>query len=400
MRYSCYLVILFAFATVAPAQVAIQGETVYTMNGAPIKNGVVLLRDGKVEKVGPASSVSVPGGYQKYQAKVVTPGLIDARTVVGLSGYMNQPHDQDQLENSAPIQPELRAIDAYDPKERLIEWVRGFGITTIHTGHGVGALISGQTMVIKTNAETADQAMVPAAMIAASIGDDARAERGKSPGTRSKMVAMLRAELIKAQESTKKAADKDKKDGARDLRNEAMQKLIKGEMPLLLHAHRANDVLTAIRVAKEFNLKLVLDGVAEAPEILPQLKSAGYPIILHPTMERSYGDAESLSMETASKLSQAGLLFALQSGFEGYVPKTRVVLWEAAVAAGNGLPFDKALASITIDAARILGLEKRIGSLEPGKDGDVALYDGDPFEYTSHCTGVFINGASVSNELN
>lgn len=400
MRYSCYLVILFAFATVAPAQVAIQGETVYTMNGAPIKNGVVLLRDGKVEKVGPASSVSIPGGYQKYQAKVVTPGLIDARTVVGLSGYMNQPHDQDQLENSAPIQPELRAIDAYDPKERLIEWVRGFGITTIHTGHGVGALISGQTMVIKTNAETADQAMVPAAMIAASIGDDARAERGKSPGTRSKMVAMLRAELIKAQESTKKAADKDKKDGARDLRNEAMQKLIKGEMPLLLHAHRANDVLTAIRVAKEFNLKLVLDGVAEAPEILPQLKSAGYPIILHPTMERSYGDAESLSMETASKLSQAGLLFALQSGFEGYVPKTRVVLWEAAVAAGNGLPFDKALASITIDAARILGLEKRIGSLEPGKDGDVALYDGDPFEYTSHCTGVFINGASVSNELN
>ncbi|QOY90092.1 amidohydrolase family protein [Paludibaculum fermentans] len=390
------LVLLAALAPMASAQIAIQGETVYTMAGAPLKNAVVLVRDGKIERV---TAGTAPAGYQVIKAKVVTPGLIDAHAVLGLSGYLNQPQDQDQIENSAPMQPELRAIDAFDPKERLIEWVRGLGVTTIHTGHGQGILISGQTMIIKTNAETADQAMVPAAMIAATLGNDARAGQGKSPGTRSKMIAMLRAELIKAQEAAKKASDKDKKDTARDLRLEAFVKLINREMPLLITVHKDNDILTALRLAKEFNLKVVLDGVADAPEVLAQIKASGYPVILHPTMQRSSGDAENLSMETASKLAAAGVPFALQSGFEGYVPKTRVVLWEAALAAANGLAFDKALGSITIDAARLLGVEKRVGSLEAGKDADVALYDGDPFEYTTHCVGVLIDGKVVSDTV-
>lgn len=388
------LVLLAALAPMASAQIAIQGETVYTMAGAPLKNAVVLVRDGKIERV---TTGAAPAGYKVMKAKVVTPGLIDAHAVLGLSGYLNQPQDQDQIENSAPMQPELRAIDAYDPKERLLEWVRGFGVTTIHTGHGQGILISGQTMIIKTNAETADQAMVPAAMIAATLGNDARAGQGKSPGTRAKMIAMLRAELIKAQEAAKKASDKDKKDTARDLRLEAFVKLINREMPLLITVHKDNDILTALRLAKEFNLKVVLDGVADAPEVLAQIKASGYPVILHPTMQRSSGDAENLSMETASKLAAAGVTFALQSGFEGYVPKTRVVLWEAAMAAANGLAADKALGSITIDAARLLGVEKRVGSLEAGKDADVALYDGDPFEYTTHCVGVLIDGKVVSD---
>src|SRR6266446_5694919 len=115
------------------AQVAIKGETIYTMAGSPIKDGVVLIRDGKVEKVGPASTVTIPNGYKTLSAKVVTPGLIDAHTVVGLSGYLNQPQDQDQLEKSTATQPELRAIDAYNSREKLVEYLRGFGITTIHT---------------------------------------------------------------------------------------------------------------------------------------------------------------------------------------------------------------------------------------------------------------------------
>jgi imidazolonepropionase-like amidohydrolase len=386
--------LLAALAPMAGAQIAIQGETVYTMAGAPLKNAVVLVRDGRIERV---TTGAAPAGYKVMTAKVVTPGLIDAHAVLGLSGYLNQPQDQDQIENSSPMQPELRAIDAYDPKERLLEWVRGFGVTTIHTGHGQGILISGQTMIIKTNAETADQAMVPAAMIAATLGNDARAGQGKSPGTRAKMIAMLRAELIKAQEAVKKASDKDKKDTARDLRLEAFVKLVNREMPLLITVHKDNDILTALRLAKEFNLKVVLDGVADAPEVLAQIKASGYPVILHPTMQRSSGDAENLSMETASKLAAAGVPFALQSGFEGYVPKTRVVLWEAAIAAANGLAVDKALGSITIDAARLLGVEKRVGSLEAGKDADVAMYDGDPFEYTTHCVGVLIDGKVVSD---
>lgn len=386
--------LMMALAGVAGAQdLAVRGDVVYTMAGTPLKDGVVVIRGGKIERVGPASSVAVPAGLKTVRAKVVTPGLIDAHATLGLSGALNQPHDQDQVETSAPMQPELRAIDAFDPQERLIEWVRGFGVTTIHTGHGQGVLVSGQTMIVKTNVVSADEAMVPAAMVAATLGNEAKAEGGKSPGTRAKMIAMLRAELIKAQESLKKV---DKKDAARDLRLEAFQKLVKGEMPLLVTVHKANDILTALRLGKEFGLKLVLDGASEVTEVLPQVKASGYRVILHPTMQRSSGDAESLSMETASKLAAAGVPFALQSGFEGYVPKTRVVLWEAAVAAANGLGLEKALASITIEAAKLLGISGRVGSLEAGKDGDVALYDGDPLEYTTHCTGVVIGGVVVA----
>jgi imidazolonepropionase-like amidohydrolase len=385
-------VLLFAAAMSVQAQVAIHGETVYTMAGAPIKDGVVLIRDGRIERVGEAARTPVPSGYRTLKAKVVTPGLIDAHTVVGFTGYLNQAQDQEQVERSAPSQPELRAVDGYDPRERLIEWVRGFGVTTIHTGHGPGALITGQTMVAKTVGDTVEQAVVvPSAMIAATLGSGARAEQGKSPGSRSKAIAMLRGDLIKAQEYTKKHE-------ATDLRMEALAPVLRGERPLLVTVHKANDILSAIRLAKEFKVRLVLDGVADAHLVLDELKMAGFPVIIHPTMARSYDDSQNLSMETAAKLREKGISFAFQSGFESYVPKTRVVLWEAAVAAANGLPFEQALAGVTIDAARLLGIDKRVGSLEPGKDGDVALYDGDPFEYTSHCTGVVVNGKVVSEQ--
>jgi imidazolonepropionase-like amidohydrolase len=348
---------------------------------------------GKIERIGPASSTPIPSGYKTMKAKVVTPGLIDAHTVVGLAGYLNQSHDQDQLERSSASQPELRAVDGYDPRERLVEWLRGFGITTIHTGHGPGALISGQTMIAKTTGETVEEATVVAsAMVAATLGQAARStEPAKSPGSRSKAIAMLRADLIKAQEYAKKRPE------TRDLRIEALVPVVTGERPLLVTVHKANDILSAIRLGKEFNAKLVLDGVADAHLVLGEIKASGYPVIIHPSMARSFGETENLSMETASRLRAQGIPFGLQSGFEGYVPRTRVVLWEAGVAASNGLRFEEALASITIDAARLLGIEKRVGSLEVGKDADIALYDGDPFEYTSHCTGVLINGNVVSS---
>ena len=141
----------------------------------------------------------------------------------------------------------------------------------------------------------------------------------------------------------------------------------------------------------------MLDGAAEAYEVIDQIKDAKVPVIIHPTMYRAGGETENLSFETASKLLAAGIPVALQSGFESYVPKSRLVLFEAAIAAANGLSFDQALGTITIGAARILGIDDRVGSLEVGKDADVALYDGDPFEYTSHCTGVIIEGELVSD---
>jgi imidazolonepropionase-like amidohydrolase len=396
------LVVLLLASAAARAQIAVRGETVYTMAGAPIRDGVVLIRDGKIERVGPASQVAIPAGYRTLTARVVTPGLIDAHSTVGLSGYLNQPHDQMQLDTSAPMQPELRAIDAYDAREFLVGYLRSFGITTVHTGHGPGALISGQTMIVKTVGDTIDQAViVPEAMIAASLGQAGLGQGGKSPGTRSKEIAMLRAELLKAQDyvaKQKAAGDDPAKAPSRDIRMEALARVIRGEIPLLVNVHRAHDIMSALRVAKEFGIKIVLDGAAEAYLVMDQIKAAGVPVIIHPTMYRAAGDAENLSMETAAKLRRAGIPVAMQSGYESYVPKTRVVLFEAAIAAANGLSFEEALATITIDAARILGIANRVGSLEPGKDADVVLFDGDPFEYTSHVTGVIINGQVASEE--
>jgi imidazolonepropionase-like amidohydrolase len=383
---------------VAAEPLAIVGETVYTMTGAPIRNGVVLVRDGKIERVG--ASLPIPGGTRVLRAKVVTPGLIDARTVVGLAGYLNQPHDQDQLERSEAIQPELRAIDAYNPREDLVAWIRELGVTTIHTGHAPGALVPGQTMIVKTRGDSVEEALVrPLAMVAVALGEAGLAPERKAPGTRPKEIAMLRAELVKAQEYARRReiAPDDKKPG-RDLGLEVLGQVLRREVPLLVHAHRSRDILAALRVGEEFDIDIVLDGAAEAYLVTDQIKAAGVPVILHPTMARAGGDTENLSFETAAALRRAGIPFALQSGFEGYVPKTRVVLFEAAIAAANGLTLEQALASVTVDAATLLGIADRVGSIAAGKDADLALFDGDPFEYTTHVTHVVIDGKVVSEE--
>lgn len=380
--------------------IAVQGETVHTMAGEAIREGVVLIKDGKIQSVGQAAAVKIPAGSRVLKAKVVTPGLIDARTVIGFSGIFNQPHDQEQLERSAPLQPELRAIDAYNGRDPLVDYVRGFGVTTIHTGHGPGALISGQTMIVKTHPANLEQALInPAAMTAATLGSGASADKGKAPGTASKAIAMFRAELLKAQDYVRKGKKTDaEKRPARDLHLEALARALDGRQPLLITVHRHQDILAALRLADEFKLKIVLDGVSDAPLVLADIKKSGFPIFLHPTMSRANGETENLSLETAAKLRKAGVAFAFQSGFENYVPKTRVVLFEAAVAAAHGLSQNEALAAITIDAAKLLGIQKRTGSLEAGKDADLALYDGDPFEYTTHCTGVIVSGVVTDTQ--
>jgi len=244
----------------------------------------------------------------------------------------------------------------------------------------------------------------PSAMVAATLGEGAvmtAADGRKSPGTRSKVAAMLRAELTRAKAYAEKAAaagrDEDKEPPARDLRMEVLAEVLAGRKPLLVTANRHNDIMTALRIADEFGIRMVLDGAAEAYLLLDEIKAAGVPVILHPAMARAGGERENLSFTTAAKLVEAGIPTAFQSGYEGYVPKTRVVLFEAALTLPYGLTFDQALASVTIDAARILGIADRVGSIEVGKDGDLALYDGDPFEYTSHAVGTIIEGQQVSD---
>ncbi|MBS1793784.1 MAG: amidohydrolase family protein [Acidobacteria bacterium] len=396
MRLCAFAFILLTAANIQ-AQLAVRGETVWTMTGEPLANGVVLIKNGKIEAVGPAAQVKIPADYRIVSAKVVTPGLVDAHTVIGLNGYLNQPTDQMGLDQTSPIQPELRSIDAYNAEEFLIGWVRSFGVTTIQTGPQPSALVPGQTMIAKTFGRNVDEAtLVPSAMICVTLGDNALAGQnqgqggGRSPGTRAKQIAMLRAELIRAG---------NYKGEPRDLKQEMWKKALNRELPLLITADRAQDIMSALRLAKEFNLRIVLDGAAEAPQVIDEIRAAGIPVIVHPTMYRAGSETENFSMETAAKLKAAGITVAIQSGYEGYVPKTRIVLFEAALAAANGLSKRDALAAITIDAAKIIGLDQRIGSLAVGKDADLALYDGDPFEYLTHCTGTVVNGVVVSETV-
>ncbi len=399
--FSLLLVFCCASFRVSFAQLAIKGEMIYTMAGAPIQNGVVLVNGGKIERVGSQTEISIPSHYKVITAKVITPGLIDAHSVVGLAGIFNYNHDQDQLEKSDPIQPELRAVDAYNANERLVGFLRDFGITTLHTGHGTGALISGQTMIVKTLGTTVEQALVqPVSAVAFTLGATVR-ENFQKPGTRSKGVAMLREKFIEAQDYTKKMKSKDpSKRPTRDLKLEVLADILDRKIPALITANKATEITTALRLQKEFGFRMILDGAAEAYLVLEELKAARVPVILHPTMVRTYGDTRNASFETAAKLKQAGIKFAFQSGYEGYVPKTRVVLYEAALAVANGLPFEDGLRAITINAADILGIANRVGSLEKGKDADLVCFDGDPFEYTSHVCQVIINGYLAKEQCN
>lgn len=394
----------------ADVDLAVKGGMVYTMAGEAIENGVVLVEDGKISAVGREGQVRIPDEVRTLEAAIVTPGLIDGRATVGLTGIYNQDHDQDQIERSTPMQPELRAIDAFNVQEELVGFVRSFGITTVHTGHGPGELISGQTLIAKTWGNTVEDAvLVETAAVAATLSPIAQKGGGKSPGTRAKMMAMLRGELQKAKEYAQKhgggddeeseGEDEDgeeKSSGARDLGMETLARVINGELPLVITANRAQDIASVLRLKEEFGIEVWVDMAAEAHVLIDEIKASGVTVIVHPTMYRAYGDMENMSFETAATLKDAGVPILLQSGYEGYVPKVRVVLYEAAWAAANGLGFDRALETITIDAARILGIDDRVGSLEVGKDADIALYDGDPFEYTTHCVGVVIEGEVVS----
>jgi len=382
---------------IAHSQTAIKAEIIYTVSGATIKNGVVLVKDGKIEKVGSAKEISIPKNYAVVSSKVVTPGFIDARSVVGLSGALNIPTDQDQLEKSSPIQPELRAIDAYNPEEKLVGYVRDFGVTTMHTGHGIGALVSGQTMVVKTKPGKIDEVtLVPMEMLAMTIGSSVEGNF-TSPGTKAKQIAMIRSELLKAQAYMQKQNDKDtSKRPAIDLKYEALSKLLKGEVKALITVNSSNDIMNAIRLAKEFKFKLVIDGAAEAYRMIDEIKACKAEVILHSTMARNAGDMVNMTRESAAILTAANIQVSIETGYEGYVPKTHVLLFEAALAVTYGLPYEEGLKSITLNPAKLLGIDKRVGSIEQGKDADLVLFDGDPFEYLTKISKVMIDGQWVS----
>ncbi len=402
MSRSCLLAPLVALLLAPPAwagDVAVRGETVYTMAGAPISNGVVLVRDGVIRRVGPADRVRIPDGVRVLEARVVTPGFVDARSTVGLSGIYGgregQVRDQDQLETSDPVQPDLNPLDAYNAQDPLIEWVRQYGVTTMHTGHGPGAVISGRTMIVKTRGDTPEEALVQADTALAITLGESNASNFESPGTRAKAVAMLRAALVGAQSYAEKL--KTDKPPGRSLANEVLLKVLDGEIRAMITAHTVTDISAALRLKEEFDLELLLDGGADAHLLVDELRAARVPVLLHPPMMRAGGEGKNATFEAGRLLREGGVRFAFQTGFEGYVPKSRVLLFEASIAAANGLSREDTLRAITLTPAQLLGIDGVVGSLERGKHGDLVLFDGDPFEYTSHVCGVVIEGDLVSD---
>ena len=411
--------------SVSAQTLVVKAQQIHTVSGKTIANGVVICVDGKIASIGDAASVVIPDGAKIVEAQIVTPGLIDVRSSVGLSGILNVDHDSDHLESSTPLQPELRAMDAYNPREELVEYVRGFGITTVHTGHAPGELISGQTMIAKTRGGTVQDALImDGKAVCATLAESSQKPGKQSPGTRGKQMAMLRSLLIEAVEyrsktakvakddyktkdtSNKDASNKEEpnKSGAeeskvaRSLKLEALVDVLDGKKALVITADRAQDIASALRLGEEFGVRIWLDSAAEAYQLLPQIKKAGVPVLLHASMARASGDRENMTFRSAALLKENGIPFAIESGFEAYVPKVRIVLFEAALAAAHGLSKEDALASITLSPAQILGISDRVGSIEVGKDADLALYDGDPFEYTTHCTGVVIDGVVYPGE--
>ncbi|MCH8495603.1 MAG: amidohydrolase family protein [Balneolales bacterium] len=403
MKLTQFLTALFLLITVVSATAvaqsyAIKAQVLYTMSGDPILNGVVLVENGKIQSVGLASEISIPANAEVLEARVVTPGFIDARSVVGLAGAENLPHVSDHIERSNPFQPELRAIDAYNAREHLVVWLSNLGITTIHTGHAPGAIASGQTMIAKTTGGTLNEALVDSVtMVAFTLGSSV-SHNYTQVGSRSRTIAMLRSEFIKAQEylaRVESAGGDASKLPSRDLKLETMAAVLKGEIKALITAQQVTEILGALRLQEEFGFDLVLDGAAEAYLVLDEIKAAGVPVFVHPPMVRTRGETRNASWETPAKLHEAGIPFAFQAGYEGYVPKTRVVHFEAGIAVANGLPYEEGLAALTIVPAQLLGIDHRVGSLEVGKDADIAMFDGDPFEYITHTIGVMIDGKMV-----
>jgi imidazolonepropionase-like amidohydrolase len=380
-------------------QVVVRAGIVHTAGGMPIRDGVIVLENGKVKSVGKAGEVEIPRGSRVLVAAAATPGFVDAHTVAGVSGWSNTPADQDQDERSDPNQAEVRVLDGFNPQEPLLEFTLRNGVTVVHAMPGRIDAIAGQAGIFRTRGSTAEAMTVrfPSAVLF-NLGEVPKATYpGKAPGTRMGTAALIRTALVAASNDRRKreAAKEDAKPDSNP-KHEALGLLLDGAVPAVWSAHRADDLVTALRLSREFGLTSILDLATEAYLVGDRIAEAKVPVFVHPTMQR-VGSPETFNttLTNAAALAERQVPIAITSAFESYVPKQRVPLFEAAVAMANGLGYDRALRAITIDPARILGIADRYGSLEPGKAGDVVLFDGDPFEYTTHITHVLLDGRVV-----
>jgi len=376
-----------------PKTLLVLAGRIHTAAGPPIEGGGVVIEDGKITAILKAGEIRVPPAATVIRAAEVTPGLIDPFTTAGLSGAYNLPQDQDQDEPSDPNQSDLRALDGFNVKEPLLDFLRAHGTTVVHSTPGRVNPIAGRGGVFRSDGMTAEgAALVPVGAVIVNLGEEPKGAKGKAPTTRMATAALVRRAFADAKAyGAKRAADAKTPLNAK---HEGLLPALDGKVSVFFAAHRADDIATALRLADEFKLKPVLALGTEAYRLIPELKKAGVPVVVHPTMQRAASSLETMHayVGNAAMLADAGIPISLCTGFEGYVPKVRVLRFEAAMAAANGLGHDRALKAITAEPAKLLGIADRFGTIEVGKAADLVLYDGDPFEHATHVTHTVVGG--------
>jgi imidazolonepropionase-like amidohydrolase len=360
-----------------------------------------LIKDGKIHKIGENIQIPSDAGVFDASGLVVMPGIIDAHTHVGAYEEAVGDMGEDENEMTDPATPHLRIIDAINPEDKAFEEARQSGITSVVVAPGSGNVIGGQVAAVKTWGKVIDRMIIKNPVgIKVAFGENPKrvyGEQKKTPSTRMGTAAILRETLVKAQNYSNKLQRgiKDpEKIPERDLKLEALLPVLEGRIPLRAHAHRADDIMTALRIAREFNVGIVIEHCTEGHKVPTELAAAGVPAVVGPTLtSRSKIELKDKTFKTPAVLSSHGVRVALMTDHP-VIPVQYLPLC-AALAVKEGLSEEEALKCITINAARIAGIDDRVGSLAEGKDADIAVFDRSPLDPQARLRLVLIDGQIV-----
>lgn len=360
-----------------------------------IPGGTLLIKDGVMEGI-LEKEEEVPGEYRKIDAKgcFVMPGFIEAHCHMGITEEKKGMEGDDCNEGVDPITPSLRAIDAINPMDDAFHNAVRAGITAANIGPGSANVVGGQFLVVNNHGRCIDEMVLKApSALKVAFGENPKVNysgMGKSPATRMAIAAMLRKELLAA----KQYLSDHKKDRNTDLRYEAYRPVFEKKIPIKAHVHRADDIQTAIRIAKEFDVRMTLDHCSEGHLIADEIKASGFPAIVGPDLaSRNKIEVQNMAFKTAGILSKAGVLTAITTDHPVSLIQTLPLC--AALAVKEGMEMDAALKAITIHAAEICGVDDKIGSLDRGKQADIVIYDGHPFDIFTRTMCTLIKGEIV-----
>jgi len=366
----------------------------FTMDSEQPRQADMLIQDGRIEKI--ASSIAADKRMKVFDAQGmrVLPGFIDAHSHIGIAQEKETIQGDITNEGTNPITPCMRAVDAINPMDSAFHNALAAGITGVMVGPGSANPIGGQFAFIKTSGRRIDDMIVLApSAIKIAFGENPMSNygmNGNMPSTRMAIASLIREELFRAQQYFASQNSNQQKDFAL----ECYRNLFEKRIPLKAHVHRADDILTAIRIAKEFDLELTLDHCTEGHLIADEIAQSGYPAIIGPTLaSRSKDEVRQSDFKTAGVLQRAGVTVAITTDHP--VSRIQHLPLCAGLAAKEGWDEHHALRAITIDAARICRVEHRLGSLTPGKDADFVVWDGNPLEIKASVKATFINGQQV-----